>query len=97
MEPMIHVQAHIGADGILRIEGLHHIADQDVVVILAMPPKPSPDADVPFDLERYASPIVGKAVADRLKAISQACSRLPMLDDRSADDILGYNDIGLPE
>jgi hypothetical protein len=97
MEPIIQVQAHIGADGTLRIEGLHHIADQDVVVMLATKPRPRAEADLPFDLEQYAAPVMGKTVADKLKAISQACSSLPVLDDRSADDILGYNDIGLPE
>ncbi|NJL47153.1 MAG: hypothetical protein HC929_06140 [Leptolyngbyaceae cyanobacterium SM2_5_2] len=30
----IHVQSHIGADGILHIEGLHQIANQDVTVML---------------------------------------------------------------
>jgi len=92
MEPIIHVQAHIGVDGTLRIEGLHHIADQDVMVILATPPRPRTDTDLSFDLEQYAAPVMGKTVADKLKAISQACSSLPVLDDRSADDILGYGD-----
>ncbi|NJL47154.1 MAG: type II toxin-antitoxin system VapB family antitoxin [Leptolyngbyaceae cyanobacterium SM2_5_2] len=41
--------------------------------------------------------MTGKSVADLIKAISQACASLPVLDERSADDILGYNDIGLPE
>lgn len=89
MEPIVHVQAHVGADGTLLIEGLHHIANQDVVVILAAKPRPGAEANL-FDLEQYAAPTMGKAVADKLKAVSQACSNLPVLDNRSADDILGY-------
>ena len=34
MNQGIHVQSHIGADGTLHIEGLHHMADQDVLVVL---------------------------------------------------------------
>ena len=90
----IHVQSHIGADGTLHIEGLHQIANQDVTVILT--PQIGGGEDTPFELEQYAASITGKSVADRIKAISHACSSLPVLDDRSADDILGYNDIGLP-
>jgi antitoxin VapB len=33
----------------------------------------------------------------RLNAISNQCSKLPLLDSRTADDILGYDDTGLPE
>lgn len=33
----------------------------------------------------------------RLNAISDHCSKLPLLDSRTADEILGYNDAGLPE
>lgn len=97
MEPIIHVQAHIASDGTLRIEGLHHIADQDVMVFLAAKPRLSVKADGRFDLAQYAAPVTGQAVADKLRAISRDCSSLPLLDDRSADDILGYNDLGLPE
>lgn len=96
MEPIIHVQAHIASDGTLRIEGLHHIADQDVMVFLAAKPRLSAEAESHFDLKQYAAPVMGKVVADKLKAISQGCSSLPLLDDRPADDILGYDDWGLP-
>lgn len=91
----IHVQSHIGADGTLHIEGLHQIANQDVIVILT--PQIRGSEDTPFELEQYAASMTGKSVADRIKAISQSCSSLPVLDERSAGDILGYNDIGLPE
>jgi len=35
-------------------------------------------------------------VLDRLDAISRHCARLPRRDDRSADEVLGYDDHGLP-
>ena len=31
-----------------------------------------------------------------LKAIAERCSALPTLDERPADEILGYDDRGLP-
>ena len=34
---------------------------------------------------------------DQLREIRERCSKLPVLDDRSPDEILGYNEIGLPE
>jgi hypothetical protein len=85
----IHVQSHIAADGTLHIEGLHQIANQDVIVILT--PQMGDGEDTSFELERYAASVTGKSVADRIKAISQACASLPVLDERSADDILGYD------
>ena len=97
MDPIVRIQAHIGADGTLRIEGLHQIADQDVMVILAMKPETGAEAELYFDLEQYAVSVTDRVVADRLKAISQDCSSLPVLDDRPADEILSYNDLGLPE
>jgi len=36
------------------------------------------------------------ALVDRLTAIAQRCGARPVLDDRSADEILGYDDDGLP-
>ena len=33
---------------------------------------------------------------DELREIAQRCARLPTLDDRRAEDILGYDDRGLP-
>ena len=32
----------------------------------------------------------------RLIAIGKACAALPVLDDRTADEVLGYDGIGLP-
>lgn len=36
------------------------------------------------------------AKLQRLKEISHRASRLPVLDDRSPDEILGYDDAGMP-
>lgn len=36
------------------------------------------------------------ALHEELAAIRQRCSALPVLDDRTADDILGYDERGLP-
>jgi|LNFM01.2.fsa_nt_gb antitoxin VapB len=33
---------------------------------------------------------------DRMKEISDRFSALPILDDRPADDIIGYDDVGVP-
>ncbi|MEO1401279.1 MAG: hypothetical protein AAFV72_08475 [Cyanobacteria bacterium J06635_1] len=95
MESYIQVHSHIGADGTLHIEGLHQMADQDVMIILSS--VFDNNGTPSFELQRYAAPIIGKPVADRLKAISKVCANLPVLDDRSPDEILGYNDIGLPQ
>lgn len=38
----------------------------------------------------------GRTLADELDAIALHCSRLPVLDDRDADEILGYDENGLP-
>jgi antitoxin VapB len=35
-------------------------------------------------------------LADELDAIARHCAALPVLDSRSADDIIGYDDRGLP-
>lgn len=34
---------------------------------------------------------------DVLNAIALRCASLPLLDERSDDEILGYNELGLPE
>lgn len=34
---------------------------------------------------------------DELRAIRERCAALPVLDNRPPDEILGYNEIGLPE
>ncbi len=38
----------------------------------------------------------GTRLADELDEIAQACSALPVLDPRTAEVILGYDDHGLP-
>ena len=37
-----------------------------------------------------------RRLADELEAIGQHCSQLPVLDSRSADEILGYDEMGIP-
>ncbi len=91
----LNIKTYIGPNGVLHIEGLDQVAGQDVTVIVSLP---TTSVDFPeFDLEQYASPTVGPHVAASIMAISATCSSLPALDDRSADEILAYNDIGLPE
>ncbi len=36
-------------------------------------------------------------LADQLDEIALHCAALPLLDPRNADEILGYNDYGLPQ
>ncbi len=38
----------------------------------------------------------GRRLADELDDIALHCSRLPVLDRRSADEILGYDEHGVP-
>jgi antitoxin VapB len=38
----------------------------------------------------------GRRLADELDEIARRCASLPVLDARSADDILGYDERGLP-
>ena len=91
----LSIKTHVGPNGVLHIEGLDQVADQDVTVTVSFP---TPSVGFPeFDLEQYASPTVGPEVAASIMAISVVCSSLPVLDERSADEILAYNDIGLPE
>jgi antitoxin VapB len=35
-------------------------------------------------------------LADELDAIAKHCASLPVLDDRSADEIIGYDENGVP-
>ena len=37
-----------------------------------------------------------RSVADRLDEIGKHCAALPVLDTRSPDEILGYDEFGLP-
>lgn len=91
----LSIKAHVGPNGILHIEGLEQIANQDVTVVVSLP---STSADATeFDLEQYAAPATGSDIAASIMAMGAACSSLPVLDNRSADEILAYNDIGLPE
>ena len=38
----------------------------------------------------------GRSLADELEEIAEHCASLPVLDNRSADEILGYDATGLP-
>ncbi len=38
----------------------------------------------------------GMGLADRLVAIGKECAALPVLDDRAPEEILGYDEDGLP-
>jgi antitoxin VapB len=38
----------------------------------------------------------GRDLEAELRAIRERCARLPVLDDRTPDEILGYDDHGLP-
>jgi antitoxin VapB len=37
-----------------------------------------------------------RRLADELEAIAEHCANLPVVDPRSADEIVGYDDNGLP-
>lgn len=47
-------------------------------------------------LERLRRERAGRSLADELDEIALHCSRLPVLDARPGDEILGYDDNGLP-
>jgi antitoxin VapB len=47
-------------------------------------------------LQRIRRDKSGRRLADELLAIGARCSALPDLDTRSAEDILGYDEHGLP-
>ena len=55
-----------------------------------------------IERESPAAGGVGTAATDRrrlvdeINAIADHCSSLPVLDDRSPEEILGYDEIGLP-
>lgn len=46
--------------------------------------------------QREAAPVEGAALARELLRIQQRYVALPIVDDRSPDEILGYDDPGLP-
>ncbi len=47
-------------------------------------------------LERVRGRARGQGLADELNAIAVRCARLPLLDDRPEEKILGYDEHGLP-
>jgi antitoxin VapB len=47
-------------------------------------------------LARLRAERSGRSLADELDEIALHCAALPVLDDRSPDDILGYDRDGLP-
>jgi antitoxin VapB len=47
-------------------------------------------------LERVKRARQGRTLADELEAIGRRCAALPVLDARSPDEILGYDESGLP-
>ena len=47
-------------------------------------------------LQRVRNDRFGRRLADELMEIGARCSALPDLDTRSADEILGYDEHGLP-
>ncbi len=47
-------------------------------------------------LQRHRGRIAGRALADEIVEIGRRCTALPELDPRSADEILGYDQDGLP-
>ena len=47
-------------------------------------------------LERLRRERSGRTLADELDAIGRRCAKLPVRDRRPADEILGYDERGLP-
>lgn len=47
-------------------------------------------------LRRQQGRTRGLALREEIRAIRQRCASLPVLDDRTADDILGYDQAGAP-
>ena len=47
-------------------------------------------------LERVKRERLRRSLADEIDAIGRRCASLPVLDARSAEDILGYDEHGLP-
>ena len=48
-------------------------------------------------LERTRTAQQQACLGEQLTAIAKRCSLLPVLDDRSAEEILGYDESGLPD
>ena len=47
-------------------------------------------------LERLRKSLAKRRLADQLDEIALHCSALPVLDNRSTDEIMGYDEHGLP-
>jgi antitoxin VapB len=47
-------------------------------------------------LKRIASPLRKAALIEDMEAMQRRLSALPVLDDRSPDEIIGYDEHGLP-
>ena len=47
-------------------------------------------------LERIRRRNTGRRLADELDEIALHCASLPILDEKAAEDILGYDERGLP-
>ena len=47
-------------------------------------------------LDRLRRGRCGRGLADELDEIALHCARLPVLDSRTCDEILGYDDTGIP-
>jgi len=48
-------------------------------------------------LSKYTVPAKGRVAADELDQIALHCAALPVLDERSAHEIVGYDENGLPD
>lgn len=46
-------------------------------------------------LHRLRRDQIGRPLAQELDEIARQCARLPVLDDRSAEEILGYDESGI--
>ena len=51
---------------------------------------------LPDRLERIRRQRSGRSLAEELDDIALHCASLPVLDDRRTDEILGYDENGLP-
>lgn len=47
-------------------------------------------------LERVSGRSAGRSLVDELDEIAQRAAALPVLDDRSPEEIIGYDEHGLP-
>ncbi len=65
------------------------------------PPQPATSEEmitiaVQERFERVKGGIQGQKLADELGEIALRCAALPIQDDRTDDEILGYDEAGLP-